>query len=495
MRIKLSKIVNLLLNKSLWPLFLILFLGAFLRFYNLRDGMPYLGDEGRDVIIARGIITGEHFPLVGPPTSIGNLYLGPIYFYLMAPFLGLFNFEPLGPAIFVALTSIATIGLLYFLVKEMFKSQLAAVFTALFYAISPLAVEFSRWPWNPNVMPFFATLFFYSLWQTLEKKREHWILLTGVSIALMLQSHYMGLASIPILFVALLIKRPVIKEKTFWLSAIILFLALMSPLLVFDLRHNFLNTRGFWQIVSERERGGFSLLDIFSRERDRIRQIFGDFTTLGERSLANNLLLGLSSVSWIILARQKRRWWLVLIWLFIGALFLSLYQGPFYRHYLEFLLPVCSIFLGGILALLFAQKWWGQGLAILCLLGLSGLFLYQSKIIVTRKLVPGVESTKEIVRFIGTQAGGQPFNFSLLAKNNYDTAYRYFFELWKFPAEYNSVTKQLFVVCEGEELCKPQGNAKWEIAVFDAAYNGKIELVSQWEFLNYFRVFQFKPKT
>ncbi|EKE12933.1 MAG: hypothetical protein ACD_13C00116G0002, partial [uncultured bacterium] len=109
--------------------------------------------------------------------------------------------------------------------------------------------------------------------------------------------------------------------------------------------------------------------------------------------------------------------------------------------------------------------------------------------------VPNVETTKELVTFIGKESGGEPFNFALLAQNNYDSAYRYFFAVASFPVEFTTqTTGQLFVVCEGEEVCQPEGNPKWEIALFDAAYDGKIEKVNEWEFYNYIRVFHFKPR-
>jgi len=490
----LHKIPQILVSKETLVITLILLVGAILRFYNLPEGMHYLGDEGRDALIAKAIIKFEHFPLVGPPTSIGNLYLGPLYFYLMAPFIGLFGFEPMGAAVFVILLSLATIGLIYFLAKEMLKSQLAAGLSALLYAVSPAAVEYGRWPWNPNVMPFFAILFIFSLWQVLEKRKERWIILTGVSLALILQSHYMGLAAIPVLIVALLIKKPKLKNRIYWLIGLGSFLFLMSPLLAFDLRHDFLNARGFWEIVTERSQGGFSLLDPLSRARDRVRQVFGDFSGFGERSLVNNLVLIVGIVSWIVLETKKRRWWLLGAWLIAGGLFIGLYQGPTYFHYLEFLLPVCALSLGAILALLLQRKR-TKYLGLILTTALVGVFLFQSKSIVARVKVPNVEVTKELVRFIYQKAGERPFNFSLLAESNYDSAYRYFFELWKIPAEYGGeVTGQLFVICEGEKICQPQGNPKWEIAVFDAAYDGKIEQVNQWEFYNFIRVFHFKPQ-
>lgn len=474
-------------------LLLILLTAGFFRFYNLKAGMSYLGDEGRDMIIAREIITLKHWPLVGPPTSIGNLYLGPAYFYLVAPFLGLFNFEPLGPAVFIALLSILTVLLLYLITDQFFSSKAGGLVAAASFAFSPLAVTFGRWPWNPNVMPFFASLLIYSIWQVLEKKRLVWWPAVGLSLALVLQSHYLGLAGGFILFLALLIKKPKLKQKKYLFSAMAIFLLLMSPLLIFDLRHNFLNTKGFISIVQERGSGGFSLFDPISRSRDRLRQVFGEFTGFGERSLINNLLLVFLAITWFIWEKKKKRWWLAGLWLLGGVLFLGLYQGPFYQHYLEFIFPAVSLVLGGIVAFLWrkqAGKWLTMGLV----LSLLAVFVNKDFRIISKQNIPGVETTKEIVKFINQKSGNQDFNFSLLATNNYDSAYRYFFELWKMPAVYNEVTKQLFVVCEGNEVCQPEGNPKWEIAVFDAAYDGKIEKVDEWQFYDYFKIYHFKPR-
>lgn len=478
-----------------WLLGLILIGGAALRLYHLRLGMQYMGDEGRDLLIAREIIIGKNLPAVGPPTSVGNLYLGPLYFYLITPFLWLSGLDPVGPAVFIALLSIATIGLVYGLGKVMFNS-FAGLAAAFLFAISPLAVEFGRWPWNPNIMPFFATLFAYSLWQALEKKREWWIMVTGICLAAILQSHYLGLAAFPVLVISLLAKRPKVRDFTYWMVAGLLFLALMSPLLAFDLNHDFLNARGFWQIVTERTGSGVNVGSILSHSRDRLRQATGLFTGFGERSMSNNLLLVAGLGVWLALAKEKKRWWLLVAWLFGGTLFLGLYQGPFHVHYLEFLLSPVAIFLGAIFSLVWEQKpkvWrWiaGAGIAVL-----GGVFLPQSLRIVNQTKVPNVETTKELVTFIGKESGGEPFNFALLAQNNYDSAYRYFFAVANLPAEFTTqTTGHLFVVCEGEQVCQPEGNPKWEIALFDAAYDGKIEKVNEWEFYNYIRVFHFKPR-
>lgn len=140
---------------STFLLLLILVLAAFMRLYLISDYMTFLGDEGRDVIVARDILHG-HLTLLGPRASAGDFFTGPIYYYMMAPFLFLFNYDPVGPAVMVALVSVATVWLIYLAGKEFFDRKTGLIAAAL-YAVSPLVITYSHSSWNPNVVPFFCT--------------------------------------------------------------------------------------------------------------------------------------------------------------------------------------------------------------------------------------------------------------------------------------------------------------------------------------------------
>src|SRR3990172_3363735 len=102
---------------------LILILGAFFRLYRISEYMTFLGDEGRDAIVVRRLLVDFDPILVGPGTSIGNMYLGPLYYYMMAPALLLANFSPVGPAIMIALLGIATIFFVWVVVREWFPTS------------------------------------------------------------------------------------------------------------------------------------------------------------------------------------------------------------------------------------------------------------------------------------------------------------------------------------------------------------------------------------
>src|SRR4030042_5978400 len=109
------RILNILTNN--WILIMVLIIGVFLRFYKFTGFVTFLGDQGRDAIIIKRILTFEHFPAIGAPTSIGQVYLGPFYYYFIAPWLLFFNFNPIGLAIGVGFFSSLFLLINYLIVK------------------------------------------------------------------------------------------------------------------------------------------------------------------------------------------------------------------------------------------------------------------------------------------------------------------------------------------------------------------------------------------
>jgi hypothetical protein len=159
---------------------IILVVASFMRLYRIADYMTFLGDEGRDVIIVRRFLTELHPMLIGPGTSIGNMYLGPLYYYLIAPSLLLANFSPVGPAVFIALMGIATVWLVWVIARDWF-GQAAGLIAAFLYAIAPVTIIYSRSSWNPNIMPFFALITIYSMWKVWKSHQYRLIAISAVS--------------------------------------------------------------------------------------------------------------------------------------------------------------------------------------------------------------------------------------------------------------------------------------------------------------------------
>lgn len=254
-----KKIINSTPTQWMFVLLLLaIFLAAaFLRFYRLEEFITFLGDQGRDALVMRRIVTLEDFPGIGPRSSIGQLFLGPFYFYFMAPFLLLFNFDPLGLAVGSALISLTGLAVCFFAVKSVYN-KVAALFFVTLIAFSAVNVEFARFSWNPNLLPVFAFLAFYFFYRTITRKGYINAVFCGIFFGAALQLHYLMLLTLPpvgIFFLYYLLshrKDFITIAKKFSVS-LFTFIAMFAPLILFDLKNNFLNLRGIIGIFTEKQ--------------------------------------------------------------------------------------------------------------------------------------------------------------------------------------------------------------------------------------------------
>jgi 4-amino-4-deoxy-L-arabinose transferase-like glycosyltransferase len=480
-------------------LLLILVAAAFFRLYRISEYMTFLGDEGRDVLVVKKFITQGDLMFIGPTTSIGNMYLGPLYYYMMAPFLFIWRLSPLGPAVMVALLGVASVFLVYFLGKIFFSSQVG-IFASALYAISPSLIISSRSSWNPNPMPFFAILVILSLYKLIETKRPIWLLLTGGALAFALQMHYLGLLLIPMILIfwfwqLISIRHTpfAIRQLLLWsLVSGLLFLALMSPLLIFDLNpsHRFLNFNAFKKFFLERAATEEHLATVNLNPLNALPRVIPLYTSFFERFItAKNALFGnitailaifgIFSAGFLNYKNKLSNLGIFIlgIWILIGILGISLYQLAVFDHYFGFLAPAAFLMVGIFLWLFWRGNILFKTLSVLIFLFLVFINLQNSptRIEPNRQL----QRTIKIAKFIISESERETFNFALLAKNNYDAAYQYYLDLLGAKPKDVSFEKtdQLFVVCE-DPVCNPIGHPKTEIARFGWAKIDKIWNVS-----------------
>lgn len=470
--------------KKIFVLFFILLLAGFVRLYRIEDYAHFLGDEGRDALVVKRMIIDGDFTLLGPITSVGSMYLGPIYYYFMIPFLFLFNFNPVGPAVMISLFSLATIVLIYKIGIEFFDFRTALIASFL-YAFSPLVIVHSRFSWNPNAVPFFSLLILYSLIKIVVKKQLNWVYIVGLSLGVIFQLHYLSLVFIPIVFVVLLIFRQFKLEILFkiFLSAVLTF----SPFIVFEMKHGFPNTQTLLRFVTRTgDSATFSLIKFHSIIVDLTTRAFWRIVVIESNIVSKFLILAIIVSLFFIFKekkKDKRALTILLIWFIVSMIFFGLYTGAIYDYYMVVFFAFPALITGIIFAWWFSKN---KILKIFSLLFFSLLIFYQSKNLPLLK-EPNrlIDLTRQRARFIFEQVGDRPYNFALITASNSDHAYRYFLDLWGKPPKViensvldpdrKTVTDQLFVVCEIED-CAPLGHPLWEIAGF-----GRAEVENNWE--------------
>ena len=448
----------------------VLALATFLRFYKIDEYMIFLGDEGRDALIVRQIVEGRHFPLIGPPTSVGNIYLGPLYYYMMAIPMFIFNLNPVSAAGMNAVIGVLVVFLIYYLVKVWFGREVGLI-SSFLYAISPVTINYSRFSWNPNPTPFFSLIVIASFYQLNKTGNFLWLGVAGASLAAALQMHYLAVILIP---VALILwayqvwfrkneKKTIRNLISGTILGIFTFLLLMSPLLFFDLRHDWLNYKALAKLLAE---GGALRMDLFSN-LSKIPSLYS-YNLIGRYMAGENSILT-AIVSLLILLPLVKflvRWPILAlnVWLIVGLVGISFYQSEIYDHYLGFMNPVPFLLLGSLFSIKFGGNL-KNILLILLILALTYVNLAKNPLLNPPN--NQLKRTQDTAKFIIEKANNKDFNFALLSKNNYDSAYVFYLEKYghKPKTVPQEKTDQLFVVCEDKE-CSPIYSPKHEIAAF-----------------------------
>ncbi len=459
---------------------MVLLMAAFFRLYKIDQYMIFLGDQGRDAVVIKQMLDIHHFPLIGPPTSVGNIYLGPLYYYMMLPPMAFFGLSPIAASVMVALFGVATVALIYYLGKNWFNRK-SGLIAAFLYAISPINIAYSNFSWNPNPLPFFSLLTLLSLYKLNKSGNFLWLVLTGITLAACLQMHYLALILIPITvilcFREILYRRNQKKPyKNLIKGAIlgtVIFLILMSPLFWFDLRHDFLNYKNIVHLFSQTN----TLKGNMFTNLAKIPTLFIS-NLIGRYIAGQNIFLEII-VSLLIIFVLIRGFynriklkvvdWPVMalgIWLIIGFIGISFYQSDIYDHYLGFLSPVPYLLFGSIASINF-KKWktitnYGMFALIIAL-----VFVNLQKNPLLFPPNNQLKRTQVVAKFIINKSNNQDFNFALLSKNNYDLAYQFYLDLYGHKPKvvpFNKTT-QLFVVCEDPD-CDPTHSPKYELAAF-----------------------------
>lgn len=463
---------------------LVIMVAIFFRFWQVRDYIVFLGDEGRDMIVIRNMILDRRPTFLGPTASVGGFYLGPIYYWMATPFLLIWNFDPIGPAYMVAAIGVAAVALLYKFLKDTLGFWPAILATSL-YATAPLIVRYSRSSWNPNPLPFFALLLFYSLYLGIQKikakshiKNYSYFVLAGAAFGVCVQLHYLAtvLLALGALFVAINLGWR--KWLLAFAASTLGFLITFSPFLLFEIKNGFPNFNTILEFVTRGTTVGYktsnyfwiisNVGNIFLEEITKIKAT--PVTRLIFWALASGVIVGLVK-NW---KNEKRMIFsLAVVWFIGGLIGLRSYAGQLFDYYFGFMFPAPFVAFAAVVFLIWHNKYTRIVPVVLTLFAIgyfakNGFYTFAPNRLLNQ--------TSTVADFVIEKSEGQPFNFALITDSNSDHAYKYFLDIkGAKPVELETlITEQLMVVCEARK-CAPLGYPTWEIAGF-----GRGEIEGEW---------------
>lgn len=354
-----------------WLVVGVVAIGAFFRLFNLAESLQFLGDQGRDVLIVARIFKELDPVFIGPVTSVGNMYLGPLYYYFMLPWLWLTYPSPLGPQYAIAVLGIITNWLVWVLGKRMVGEKAAAIATVL-YAFSHTVVEYTRFSWNPNPIPLVSLLMVYSVFRAWQGVRWHWVLV-GLYGSILLQLHYMaaltGVAALIVWFMQMYAERAnhaaLLSMLRYALYAASILALSFVPLLLFDYKNGWINMNAFAELISGSENFGSTVtssplaqfIQPFKESHGRGMHILFEIFIGQQRELNTALLIVYGVVLLYSLSGKRRIAALnrspgigvLLVWLLVGIVGTSVYKHTVFDHYIGFEYPVAVLISGFVL--------------------------------------------------------------------------------------------------------------------------------------------------
>lgn len=438
----------------------------------------FLADQGRDAVIIKRIVTGEHFPAIGAPTSVGQVYLGPFYYYFIAPWLALFNFNPAGLAVGVAVFSTVFLAAVYYFMERFFDKRVALIAVFL-SAFSYVLVDLSRFSWNPNLLPLFSFLTAAFFLQAIKTRKLMFFFLFGSFLSFSIQLHYLAASlALPILILGIIDlireRKEFIKNFLKYLLSLAAFILFSSPLIIFDLRHNLLNYGNFVKLL----KGGSGI------GQGKIASLVQTFTDLNQYLFNVNIsnptalvLFAAVLILFVLYLVKKDYHRYIFIFIFLCLLFVtSLYPGVKHAHYLGMLYPFYIIILSLFMGEIFKYGWLDRALVVFFL---SAFFYLNGLKYDFLVKVPNnqIGHAREVADFIYPLIKADKFSFAVQPDGWQEDSYLYFLELkGKVPQDRKllRVGQEMFVVCGNE--CDLKKTKSWNISMF-----GKSKIAGQWE--------------
>lgn len=435
-----KRIANIL--KKQWQIILLLIYGFGIRLVYIYERiLPFTFDHGKDFLAIFHMWITQSPKLIGPWTSIPGLYFGPGWYYLLAPFYGLSNFNLVAGVIPMILLVLIQI----WLVNKYFGLSTAIMVTTL-----PVWLSISKSAWNPFPMTFITWIVLIIMHKVDQNKllNKKLALILGISVAFGFHfSAAFAVFYLPILLVIAIIRRWRASSQSI-LFLIAGFMIPFIPQVIFELRHNFVQTKAVINYFSNL--GSHS--STYGSFGEVVISIVSEIRTAVTPDLNNEVLSLLFIISLmvgisIVLFRRYKIDAKLQFILFYTVIFsiisiIGLWLIHYNVWYVLGLLPVWTVLVGYLIDQSHRIFKWSV-LVIFLLSPLIVLYRYQSReipmLMASRQFLPIKETAIQKIYQI---ADGQPFASYHYVPDIYDFSYQslFFIEAWRgrpLPTEFS----------------------------------------------------------
>jgi len=343
-------------------IFVVVFILALcLRFFNYQNWQIFDYDQETALKQIRTIVVDHKPVLIGMQASVAGVFVGPLFFYVSAPFLLLGNLDPAYSLLVSFSYSIAMLFSIYYVSRKLFNRKTGLIATAIFGVSNSMIASDRTW-WNPMFMPLISVWSFYFFNKYIYQKKAKYLIYSAIFIALSIHSHMSAVVIITWYFMSLGIFRAklVLKQPLVLLFVIILFLISFLPLIIFDFRHNFLNFRSLYNFIfSSSNQFIVSGQTVVSGPTLYIDKVVNIISIIGSMiadhlefklSFLFGLFVLISSTINQFYETKKSSAFSFLVYVILTFVFFTFNRGSFLSYYLLYLAPILIILFSNFLS-------------------------------------------------------------------------------------------------------------------------------------------------
>ncbi len=216
----------------------------------LQGFFAFTYDQGRDMLAVKDIVSNHKISLTCPTTGLPGIFYGPWWYYSLVPLFIISAGDPVKISVAFAFLGILTVLFVYFITKKIITSKLITLFIAYLSAVSSAFLIASNQVWNPSLVVPLMLLYVFILSKLLTRPTNVLYFIFGLIIAFIFDFQAaFGLMLTLATVISCLFFRKSFHLKFFILLALA-FLIVLSPRVIFDLRHDFLITKALTTWIS-----------------------------------------------------------------------------------------------------------------------------------------------------------------------------------------------------------------------------------------------------
>lgn len=303
-------------------------------------------DIARDFLLLEEIVQKRIPPLIGAHSGISGIFHGPLWFYINVPFFILGRGNPAVVGFFWVLLYAVSLLILFYTGKKSFNFEIALLSTVLYAMISVQEVNNLSNPYGALIL---FPLFFYLFYCYTKSLKFAYLLLAIFILGLIIQFQMAFGLPILVLTLILLTVFLVKKRRLIHFTSLLVIILTQSTSILFELRHNFLQTRSFLNYLNKYDGNIVNILNLNSSINQITRSLTEGLIFFTKNDLYLNGIFFLVVLLTVVYTFRKKvlknkSIYLLFAYFYFGYWFLILfYRDTIWMYYHWAFIPVLII--------------------------------------------------------------------------------------------------------------------------------------------------------